>query len=278
MKTLRPTLRRFANPVRVCLSAICLAMLASCASEPDGSRARRTGGPSLQECLQANGIYLVQLAQGDDGDRLIVEEVWRHDPILGERPAIGTEFRRPGRPRAIGGTRVPDRLLVFEFMPPLERPDHGATPLSLSSVFDGYVPVFDLSLAGLRRLIQTTPHVPTEPIQLHPVGEREVPVIHRRTSVASVPGRTPPRLMHSVPPVYPRELRDERVMGEVLIDMLITVEGTVTDVRVAHATDVRFGDAAAAAASQWTYTPALQDGKPIETRIQVPIVFSVHDR
>lgn len=278
MKSLRLMLRPNLQSVRLGVAAICLALLASCASEPDGSRARPTGGPSLQECLEANGIYFVQLAQANDGDHLIVQEVWRHDAILGERPAIGSELLRPGRPHAIGGTRIPDHFVVFKFMPPLERPGHGGTSMSQSSVFDGYVPVFDLSLSSLRRLIQKTPHVAAEPIQLHPVGDENWPVVHRGPLPASAPGHTSPHLIHSVPPVYPRELREQRITGEAMIDLLVTADGEVKDVKVVRATDVRFGDAAAAAVRQWTYAPAQRDGQPVETRMQVPIVFTLRDR
>lgn len=85
----------------------------------------------------------------------------------------------------------------------------------------------------------------------------------------------PPSVIAQQRPVYPRELRAAGVQGEARVELIVGVDGTVTDAIAIKATDVRFANAAIACVRGWKFRPATLDGKPVPTRLQVPIEFTL---
>lgn len=81
-----------------------------------------------------------------------------------------------------------------------------------------------------------------------------------------------------VPPRYPFELRRAGVEGEATIEFIVIKTGTVTNVSVVAASRPEFGDAAAAAVKQWTFDPGQKDGTACNTRMQVPIKFTLNNK
>lgn len=82
---------------------------------------------------------------------------------------------------------------------------------------------------------------------------------------------TPPRLLSRVEPVWPESARHLR--GIVIIETVITAEGTVCAARVLRTFEGpegdKVGEAALAAVRQWRFEPARLRGKPH------PVFFSV---
>jgi TonB family protein len=86
-----------------------------------------------------------------------------------------------------------------------------------------------------------------------------------------------PVATHTVAPEYPFALRLAGLNGWVLVNFVVSTDGTVGDVSVAGASDARFGEAATLAVVQWTFTPGRKDGRPAACRMQVPIMFELGD-
>ncbi|HVU34814.1 MAG TPA: energy transducer TonB [Opitutaceae bacterium] len=78
------------------------------------------------------------------------------------------------------------------------------------------------------------------------------------------------------PPKYPAALRKAGVTGEATVDFIVMPDGTVAQPTVFAATDPRFGEAAVACVKRWKFKPAERDGHPVATRMQVPIMFTLH--
>lgn len=86
------------------------------------------------------------------------------------------------------------------------------------------------------------------------------------TSVASRPDpasagagvRDAPRLVETVPAIYPLQLKREGVTGYAIVVFDIGRDGLVSNVRVQEATHALFGLAAVAAVSKWRYRPAFE--------------------
>ena len=76
-----------------------------------------------------------------------------------------------------------------------------------------------------------------------------------------------PRLLHSVEPVYPKEALEDKVEGFVLLQYMVNVDGSVSDVSVLIGSNTierkEFQQAAINAVSQFRYKPAEHNGKPI---------------
>ncbi len=79
------------------------------------------------------------------------------------------------------------------------------------------------------------------------------------------------------PPVYPIAQRKAGISGRATVDCLIDETGAVRLPRVASATDPAFGYAAVQCVQLWVFAPPLVGGKPVVTRVRVPITFTASD-
>ncbi len=80
-------------------------------------------------------------------------------------------------------------------------------------------------------------------------------------------------------PIYPRQALIDGIGGTVVLELLVDVDGHVISARIVHSSGDRRLDAAArdTIVRGWRFTPALRDGKPIQARGQVPVVFRLDD-
>jgi TonB family protein len=87
-----------------------------------------------------------------------------------------------------------------------------------------------------------------------------------------------PRKLKDVRPIYPPSMRDAGREGVVPIEALIGRDGLVHSVRVLSANiHPAFAVAAADAVRQWTFSPTLLNGVPVEVTMTVTITFSLSD-
>ena len=87
-----------------------------------------------------------------------------------------------------------------------------------------------------------------------------------------------PKKTVDVHPQYPDSMRAAGREGQVPIEALIGVDGTVTSVRVVSAqVHPDFAIAAADAVRQWRFTPTLLNGQPVEVVMTVTVKFSLSD-
>lgn len=76
-------------------------------------------------------------------------------------------------------------------------------------------------------------------------------------------------------PVYPFELSRAGVTGEATVGIIVDSEGNVREAYTVKATRPEFGTAATEAVQKWKFQPGQKGGIPVNTRMQVPIVFSL---
>jgi len=76
-------------------------------------------------------------------------------------------------------------------------------------------------------------------------------------------------------PQYPRLAKAQRVSGLVTLRILINERGTVDDIQVVSTPRRDLSDAAAAAARQYRYTPAMKDGVAVKVWSQLVLNFSL---
>jgi TonB family protein len=84
-----------------------------------------------------------------------------------------------------------------------------------------------------------------------------------------------PKLISSVPPVYPQLAAANHVEGEVKIQAEINGSGKVTSTKVVSG-PILLRSAAANAVRQWKYSPAMLDGKAISTQYVVTVRFRLN--
>jgi len=106
---------------------------------------------------------------------------------------------------------------------------------------------------------QTTPPPPPAPEPAAPTGEtREATVVRR------------------VPPDFPPDAFRKRIEGWVELEFTVGADGKVGEVTVSKAQPQRvFDKEAIRAMQQWTFQPAMKDGKPVESRLKRRMEFKM---
>ena len=74
-------------------------------------------------------------------------------------------------------------------------------------------------------------------------------------------------------PVYPQDLKERRVSGNVDLTAIIGRDGRVMSLTPLSSTNAEFTQAAIAAVKQWTYKPYLLNGSPVEVQTVITVVF-----
>jgi iron complex outermembrane receptor protein len=85
---------------------------------------------------------------------------------------------------------------------------------------------------------------------------------------------TPPVVREHVDAVYPPSALSERKHADVVFTVTVDVDGHVTKVDVAQSGGADLDEAGLVAVRQWTFVPAMRDGKPVASRIRIPFHFA----
>ena len=80
-------------------------------------------------------------------------------------------------------------------------------------------------------------------------------------------------LVHSVDPVYPPEAVAQKLQGPVVLQAMISRDGSVEDLKIVRGYFV-LGRAAIAAVKQWRFQPYMLNGHPAETQTVLTVNFS----
>lgn len=84
----------------------------------------------------------------------------------------------------------------------------------------------------------------------------------------------PPRYDHNPEPTYPEIAKRRGIQGRVLLEVLVDTNGTVKRVSLKESSGSRILDEAALeAVKRWIFTPATEDGSPVEALVEIPILF-----
>ncbi|HEU0302287.1 MAG TPA: TonB family protein [Longimicrobium sp.] len=123
---------------------------------------------------------------------------------------------------------------------------------------------------GPRTEEPTTPTGNTDP----PRGEDHVP---SALDVEEQPVLNRDGLARALERHYPAVLRDSRVGGRVVIELIVNEDGRVRDgsARVLDASHPAFGEAALRAVDRFRFRPARMAGVPVPVRVTIPIQWTV---
>jgi len=77
-------------------------------------------------------------------------------------------------------------------------------------------------------------------------------------------------------PTYPFEMKRAGISGEVLVDLIVDIDGKVRNAFSAHSSRIEFEASAIEAVNKWTFRPGRRHGHSVYTHMQVPIVFNLN--
>jgi peptidyl-prolyl cis-trans isomerase A (cyclophilin A) len=118
--------------------------------------------------------------------------------------------------------------------------------------------------------------IPPQPGAAEPVpapASASAPAVPAKT-VAISGGVAMGLLQVHVPPHYPIEAKQAGVSGTVVLSAVIGTDGSVNDLRVISGPEP-LQQAALDAVNQWRYRPYLLNGKPVEVKTTVNVVFTL---
>jgi len=85
-----------------------------------------------------------------------------------------------------------------------------------------------------------------------------------------------PEAVTRVTPIYPPIAKDAGMEGDVLVRMLVGIDGRVKRAEIEGKSAPMFDEYALAAARQWIFTPATSNGNPVPVWVRVPMKFQLH--
>ena len=126
---------------------------------------------------------------------------------------------------------------------------------------------------------------PDSLIQIEAIAASSVPVWSRVLEDKADAGA--PRLVHKVNPAYPESAKADKVEGTFQLAVVVGKDGAVAEARVVASSsapgrlddaaalegDPRLAEAAVAAVKQWRYQPFEVDGKAVDVKLTVTVVF-----
>jgi TonB family protein len=120
----------------------------------------------------------------------------------------------------------------------------------------------------------TRPMVATvDPAQIMPVSIPVRPIPHFSEPVHLSEEAARAMLVHSVDPVYPPEAVAQKLHGPVVLQAMISRDGSVEDLKMVRGYFV-LGRAAIAAVQQWRFQPYMLNGRPAATQTVLTVNFS----
>jgi TonB family protein len=92
-------------------------------------------------------------------------------------------------------------------------------------------------------------------------------------SAAAAPSVTPPELLQFVEAPHPPEALAQGLSARVQLELVIAVDGSVTEAKVVKAAGHGFDESALTAAHQLKFKPAARNGTPVPARVSFEYVF-----
>src|SRR5271168_2048980 len=87
------------------------------------------------------------------------------------------------------------------------------------------------------------------------------------------PCATAPHAVSKTNPTYPEKARQKRKQGTVTLVLIVTKDGSTTDVHVENSVDKDIDQAAIDAVSQWKFEPGTYQGNPVDVEVAVQVNF-----
>lgn len=146
---------------------------------------------------------------------------------------------------------------------PLPQPDGGDTGIAQPQPARDA----DADATTSARIVETTPAPRPAPVAPAPPSASV-------SSTGAGVGDTPPVVVSSPPPAYPRAAMRRRESGEVLLRVHVGPDGVPYAVDLVRGSGSRYLDRAASdAVRRWRFRPAMRAGQPVSGQVQVPISF-----
>ncbi len=91
--------------------------------------------------------------------------------------------------------------------------------------------------------------------------------------LAGKDGVSTPTCQHCPFPGYSREARKKKYQGVVVLSIVVTSEGKVTEIKIIKDPGEGLAEKAVDAVRKWRFKPAMKDGTAVTARVEVEVSF-----
>jgi len=124
--------------------------------------------------------------------------------------------------------------------------------------------------------VAAAPKPAAPPARVQATNFNPAPVEGKKKTLQQVkPAMLPVSIQEKPSPVYTAEARQLHVEGEVLLQVMFTATGQVRVLRVLHSLGHGLDEAAMRAAERIRFSPAQQEGRPVDSTATLHIVFQL---
>lgn len=88
-------------------------------------------------------------------------------------------------------------------------------------------------------------------------------------------GMKPPKAIYTPTPDYPSSAIRDGVRGKVTVQFKLPTDGVPKDIEVLNGIRPDIDQKAVEAVRDWRFSPATQDGKPIQVSMRIEVTFNV---
>jgi protein TonB len=178
----------------------------------------------------------------------------------------------PPPPPPIESKRKAARPKAAEAPPPPSQPT--PAPAAADAPTFGIAMSGGVGLGGVAVPLGDSLHGSKEPVKRVTQAKNLAAPKAEEASAAEVV-EVKPKLLSAPPPEYPESARASGIEGKVRLQLSISAEGKVVDVKVLESLGHGLDEAAVAVARTYEFTPATRDGQPVATTITIGIRFSL---
>jgi protein TonB len=130
-----------------------------------------------------------------------------------------------------------------------------------------------LSVTPAPPVVATAPEPPSPVVAPGPPAPRAAPGPAAAHAIAQG-GDLSARMIFAKPPIYPLESRRRHEQGTVVLALMLSLDGLVSDISIARSSGSdRLDQAALAAVRKWRWAPTIRDGQPVLVKGDVSIPF-----
>lgn len=153
-------------------------------------------------------------------------------------------------------------------------------PTAITPEPPGTPPVDDKAFSGMGPIgdvIGTPPAVPAPPTGPPAAPARAVDYVLPAEAAEVRPELNRDGLARTMERYYPSIMRDSRVTGRVVVEVIVDENGRVREgsARIVETTHPAFGEATLRAVERFRFRPARMGGTPVPVRVTIPINWTV---
>jgi periplasmic protein TonB len=79
-------------------------------------------------------------------------------------------------------------------------------------------------------------------------------------------------------PEFPPKFKNKSAKEEIMVGFFVETDGSVKEASITSSSDSRLDRSALSAVKKWRFKPALKDGRPVRSKLTVPVIYMWNEK